>query len=204
MGYERSRHNAQHWAIAVEGPMSCTPACPYRQYYADVCCPHGRQPLGDGCVFERMYAHAYASSMCKEFPHLVKHREKEFAQLVLEETNVALLRERIGCRMNRAWDLGSDMYRELDLCARYWTGMHNRFLDVRRRIAELHDEVAEEMEDRRQRTRALSSAIGSVHVPEPYRSWAMDVMREYRAAQAAYPVGDLTSTEVSECTTNNV
>jgi len=63
-------------------------------------------------------------------------------------------------------------------------GSHRRHLAVDEEIAALYEEVKAELEDKYRRTKAMASAIGSKDIPEPYRSWAMERMAEYRRLQA--------------------
>lgn len=185
VGYQNSKMNAQKWGTAIEGPMTCRQNCPYRQYHETICCPDGQLHVGRPCLVDLVYGNAYAASMREQHPLLVEHRNDDFEALVCEAVKIALLRERIRCRSNRAWDLGRDMYPEFDLCHRYWVAMHRRYLRLLDDLEALTDDVRAELEDKRMKTFALSSCIGSKDVPEPYRSWAVEQMRLYREAQAA-------------------
>lgn len=185
-GYDSSKMNAQRWGTAVEGPIQCRHGCPYKRYFEQVCCKGGDQRIGMPCLVDRAYGDVFAESMRSEYPVLTEYRHDEFELLVDEAVRIALLRERLGCRSSRAWELPpKEMYAELDLTYRYWTAMHRRYLKVDRAIAELIEEVRVELEDRRWRRRALSSCIGGNDVPEPYRSWAKQVMEDYRRAAMA-------------------
>lgn len=183
-GYDNSKMNRQHWATSVEGPMTCRVNCPYKPYFVDVCCKDGHQPVGTACVVDLTYSVAYAESMRSDHPLLVKYRPDEFEAVIEEAVRIALQRERLCCRSNRAWELPpKEMYAELDLTYRYWVAMHRRFLKLCERIEHLTDDVGAELEDRRWRRKALS-CIGAADVPEPYRHWAKQVIADYRKAQA--------------------
>lgn len=192
-GYENSKMNAQKWGTSVEGAIQCRRGCPYKPYFEHICCKGGLQRIGALCLVDIVYGDAYAESMRSDHPVLVRYKPDEFEALVEEAVRIALQRERLGCRSNRAWQLPSkQMYAELDLTYRYWVAMHSRYLRLNEAIEDLMEEVRIELEDRRWRREALS-CIGSADVPEPYRSWGKQVMVDYRNATSELKAGEAPS-----------
>lgn len=180
-GYENSRMNAQRWGISVQGAIRCRYDCPYKTEHDPVCCPDGVQPVGMPCLVDLAYQRLYAESMCRAHPMLVKYRPDEFAEIVEDATRMALIRERIRVRGNRAWSLGAEKWAEMNLCDRYWTAMNNRHRRLLEQIDGLYAEVRIVVEEQKMRRLALTGHA----VPEPYRSWAAQTLQCYAENRGA-------------------
>jgi len=176
--------------IHVDGIMPCPgiETCLYQH-----CVDAGAPPSSPGypCSFEIAYANTHEVSFRSQWSYVADARCADFEALVTESTTIALQRLRIAARANAAWaltdgkgGLAPKAHKEIELTTRYAITLGNRWLTLQEKLSYAAEEVRAQLEDRYWRQKALTSPIGSTQIPEPYRSWSVEVMARHRKAAA--------------------